>query len=1136
MKRLSLLAVSMLLTCTLFAADIFLRGSVNGWGASGDFKFATSDNVVYTLEKSFDLFGEFKFGDANWGDYNYGSGGGAVELDTPLKLAPGGGNFNCGSNSYKVTKIVLNLSENSATIYGEGGELEITSWTVCGSAAVMGSEFDPTDTSNDMVFVGGVYQLQKKGVALAADAIYEYKFTGNHAWGVGQYPESMENLEFTVSADGTYNVTFSWNPATKEHGVVPESVTPPTPPVEFDSYMVVGDGELFKLDWAPFPAPFDAEFTLATTDGIHYSKTVDKVQLNTPGTFAYGFSKNSSYTDILFKDKSHTVTIKEAGVYSIAVALTVEPGEEPEAKALLTKVDPGTTYYIAGNGDAVTDWCCGKNWDAAGCPMEAGYFTRDLPAGEYEFKITDGTGNNNWGYDAVDATQSTAGYTDNAGNIAFTLDKYSTVAVKFDGSKIILQWTAKDEPVPPVQDTWTLVGDMPPFPVAWTAIPAFDLQTTDGVIYTLVADDVDMPVETFQYGFRKNHTEEYAPLAEKYTAKLTDGTGNYKVEITIDFSATPVVPQVEFTKNVAPVVYDYYIAGDGSAETGWTCGLFWQADGCGMADGAYAAKVPAGTYSFKVTQGDWDKDSFGYESVDATASTPGYVNAGGNVQFTVSAEANIGVTFNGTAIVLTSDVPFGEATIKTWTIAGQEELMGVFWDPKVESNDMAKDGDVYKLTRSNVSLAAGEYQYKACANHSWNIATVPADDSNMILAIDEDGVYTVVFTLDADKAKLSATATKQVVVFDTWTLVGDMPPFPVAWTAIPAFDLQTTDGVIYTLVADDVDMTVDKFQYGFRKNHTDEYAPLEAKYTATLAEGTGSYKVEITLDFTVATDPKVTVNFTKNVTPTYDYYIAGNGDGLNGWTCGITWDPAGCGMAEGQYAAHVQPGTYEFKITNGKWATEGGKDWGVGAVDAIKSTPGYEGTDNVRFSVSSEANITVSFDGTSIILLSDVPFGEATITSWTAVGEAGLFENAWTPTDESNDMQFVGGVYQLVKTGLTLEAKNYLYKFTANHTWSVSEIPSGNATLTIAEAGTYKVTFSLNPATGEHGAVPEKETPTSADEAVEDSIYATNGTVFCSTPFEVYNLVGQNVTAQNGSLFGIYIVKTANTVKTVSVK
>ena len=381
MKRLSLLAVSMLLTCTLFAADIFLRGSVNGWGASDDFKFATSDNVVYTLEKSFDLFGEFKFADANWGADNYGSGGGAVELDTPLKLAPGGGNFNCGFNSYKVTKIVLNLLENSATIYGEGGELEITSWTVCGSAAVMGTEFDPTDTSNDMEFVGGVFQLQKKSVALAADAIYEYKFTGNHAWGVGQYPESMDNLEFTVSADGTYNVTFSWNPATKEYGVVPESVTPPTPPVDFDTYILVGDKELFIFDWTPSPMGTDM-FTLETTDGIHYTKTVNGVPLNVTGTFAYGFSKNGSTTDIIFKDKSQTVTIEEAATYNITVALTVAPGEEPEAQAELTKVLPGTTYYIAGNGDAETDWCCGASWTANGCPMESGYFTRDLPAGE----------------------------------------------------------------------------------------------------------------------------------------------------------------------------------------------------------------------------------------------------------------------------------------------------------------------------------------------------------------------------------------------------------------------------------------------------------------------------------------------------------------------------------------------------------------------------------------------------------------------------------------------------------------------------------------------------------------------------------------------------------------------------------
>ncbi len=1119
MKRLSLLAVSMLLTCTLFAADIFLRGSVNGWGASDDFKFATSDNVVYTLEKSFDLFGEFKFGDANWGADNYGSGGGAVELDTPLKLAPGGGNFNCGSNSYKVTKIVLNLLENSATIYGEGGELEITSWTVCGSAAVMGSEFDPTDTSNDMVFVGGVYQLQKKSVALAADAIYEYKFTGNHAWGVGQYPESMENLEFTVSADGTYNVTFSWNPATKKYGVVPESVTPPTPPVDFDTYILVGDAALFYVDWTPSPIGVD-RFTLETTDGINYSKSVNNVPISKAGTFAYGFSKNGSTTDILFKDKTKTVTIEEAGTYNVSVSLIVAPGEKPDAEAILTKVvEP--KYYIAGNGDATTDWCCGKNWDEKGCPMEAGYFTRDLPAGTYMFKITDGTWDKNWGYDAVDPSQSTPGYdTDTDGNVVFTLAEYSTVAVNFDGSKIALQWIKKDEPV--VFDTWTLVGDMPPFPAAWDAtMTAFDLQTTDGVIYTLVADDVDMPVETFQYGFRKNHTEEYAPLEEKYKVSLAEGVGNYKVQITLDFTdATNPQVDVKFTKNVTPT-YDYYIAGDGSAETGWTCGLFWQADGCGMADGAYAAKVPAGTYSFKVTQGDWDKDSFGYESVDATASTPGYVNAGGNVQFTVSAEANIGVTFNGTAIVLTSDVPFGEATIKTWTIAGQEELMGVFWDPKVESNDMAKDGDVYKLTRSNVSLAAGEYQYKACANHSWNIATVPADDSNMILAIDEDGVYTVVFTLDADKAKLSATATKQVVVFDTWTLVGDMPPFPAAWTVEPAFDLQTTDGVVYTLVADDVDMTVDKFQYGFRKNHTEDFAPLEAKYTATLAEGTGSYKVEITIDFS-ATPVVPQVEFTKNPEPP-----------VGGITVNVTVPantPACFFYGEMSGNTFVEMTKVDDTHYTTKFADKESIGWGYlfcweSGNFSTKNTGGDFTDEPVDGVINVEVVGWETEPGTE--------YKYTTYTDWQVRTD---WNGSWDPETWLTLTPNVDGTFSGLGEWGTGEGVNLASNDgPVKKNWYAANDPD----ITIEpglEVGT-QVRFTLTVISDDNvNILVENANPTSADEAVEDSIYATNGTVFCSTPFEVYNLVGQNVTAQNGSLFGIYIVKTANTVKTVSVK
>ncbi|MBQ6766609.1 MAG: hypothetical protein IJP50_06355, partial [Paludibacteraceae bacterium] len=387
MKRLSLLAVSMLLTCTLFAADIFLRGSVNGWGASDDFKFATSDNVVYTLEKSFDLFGEFKFADANWGPDNYGSGGGAVELETPLKLVAGGGNFNCGSNSYKVTKIVLNLLENSATIYGEGGELEITSRTVAGDdTGIFGTAWDPENTANDMVKDGSTWKLVKENVSLVSGTEYLFKIVANHAWGVSDYPEDSSNASFTVSQSGAYDVNFEYDETTNTGKAY---ATKKSEPTTFDSYILVGDAALFVFDWMPSPMGTDM-FTLETTDGIHYTKTVNGVPLNVTGTFAYGFSKNGSTTDILFKDKSKTVTIEEAATYNITVALTVAPGEEPDAQAKLTKVTPGTTYYITGNGDAETDWCCGESWNPAGCAMESGYFNRDLPEGEYKIKITQG--------------------------------------------------------------------------------------------------------------------------------------------------------------------------------------------------------------------------------------------------------------------------------------------------------------------------------------------------------------------------------------------------------------------------------------------------------------------------------------------------------------------------------------------------------------------------------------------------------------------------------------------------------------------------------------------------------------------------------------------------------------------------
>lgn len=81
-------------------------------------------------------------------------------------------------------------------------------WTICGVEALCGSNWDPTDTSNDMVKTGeGEYSLTKYNVAMIADTEYEYKVAANHAW-TESYGLDGGNAFVTAPADGFYDVEF----------------------------------------------------------------------------------------------------------------------------------------------------------------------------------------------------------------------------------------------------------------------------------------------------------------------------------------------------------------------------------------------------------------------------------------------------------------------------------------------------------------------------------------------------------------------------------------------------------------------------------------------------------------------------------------------------------------------------------------------------------------------------------------------------------------------------------------------------------------------------------------------------------------------------------------------------------------
>lgn len=84
-----------------FPADIYLRGEINEWKAEPDYHFTKGNNGVYTLTLA-KLSGEFKLGDANWKDVNFGNGT-EIYLDTPVVLSYQGDNCNITDELENVT-------------------------------------------------------------------------------------------------------------------------------------------------------------------------------------------------------------------------------------------------------------------------------------------------------------------------------------------------------------------------------------------------------------------------------------------------------------------------------------------------------------------------------------------------------------------------------------------------------------------------------------------------------------------------------------------------------------------------------------------------------------------------------------------------------------------------------------------------------------------------------------------------------------------------------------------------------------------------------------------------------------------------------------------------------------------------
>ena len=175
----------------------------------------------------------------------------------------------------------------------------------------------------------------------------------------------------------------------------------------------------------------------------------------------------------------------------------------------------------------------------------------------------------------------------------------------------------------------------------------------------------------------------------------------------------------------------------------------------------------SGTLSFAVTQSSVTPTSWNnFGSISRNSTYNGnnafYYEKGGSTDVTPTVPGtyylHIKISFNSI-----SKTSYAKFTIPTYTVAGNEAVLGSEWKQDDTNNDMTlASGTTYTLTKSNVILKKGiTYECKVVKNHAWN-ESWPAE--NVTYSVDADGHYDVTFSFDYSNKNVVVTTTRLYAV------------------------------------------------------------------------------------------------------------------------------------------------------------------------------------------------------------------------------------------------------------------------------------------------------------------------------------------------------------------------------------
>ena len=208
-------------------------------------------------------------------------------------------------------------------------------WTVAGFGTILGIEWDPKATENDMIKQDDnvTYILTKTDLTLAIGT-YKYKICANHGWAenYGDEKDSEGNASVFITKDGIYDLTFN----SKTHEVSCDATRKADAIIE-KIWSVAGSEGLFETAW-------DEQSTaneMTKQENNIYILEKKGINLNAQ-TYEYKVCSNHDWTESYGADPSGRgnaiLTITEAGTYDVTFTFN-SVTKEVSATAVRTDTD-----------------------------------------------------------------------------------------------------------------------------------------------------------------------------------------------------------------------------------------------------------------------------------------------------------------------------------------------------------------------------------------------------------------------------------------------------------------------------------------------------------------------------------------------------------------------------------------------------------------------------------------------------------------------------------------------------------------------------------------------------------------------------------------------------------------------------